>query len=92
MAQAEVQAAPVEMASAPQPEPVELAALGPAPVSDSVGFAAVEAAVNMIEPAPVAVAAVEEAPLIKASAGPAKAAAPSAPVKHGTNIASATAF
>ena len=81
LAQAEVPAAPVEMASAPQPEPVELAALGPAPVSDSVGFAAVEAAVNMIEPAPVAVAAVEEAPLIKASAGPAKAAAPSAPVK-----------
>ncbi|MBA4305611.1 MAG: pilus assembly protein TadD [Sphingopyxis sp.] len=81
LAQAEAPSVPVEMASAPQPETVELAALGPAPVSDSVGFAAVEAAVNMIEPTPVAVASVEEAPLIKASAVPAKAAAPSAPVK-----------
>ena len=36
---------------------------------------------NEVESTPVAVAAVEEAPLIKASEGPAKAVAPSAPVK-----------
>lgn len=56
---------------------VELAAIGPAPVADSVGFAAVETAVKMAEPEAVAVA---EAPLIKAPEGPAKAATP-APVK-----------
>jgi Flp pilus assembly protein TadD len=56
---------------------VELAAIGPAPVADSVGFAAVETAVQMAEPEVVAVV---EAPLIKAPEGPAKAASP-APVK-----------
>ncbi|MBL0924707.1 MAG: SPOR domain-containing protein [Sphingomonadaceae bacterium] len=66
---------PVEV-PASQPA-VELAAIGPAPVADSVGFAAVETAVQMAEPEDVAVA---EAPLIKAPAGPAKAAT-SAPVK-----------
>lgn len=62
---------------------VELAAVGPAPVSDSVGFAAVESAVRMIEVAPSTMA---EAPLIRAPEGPSKAqavatAAPVKPVK-----------
>ena len=51
---------------------VELAAIGPAPVSDSVGFAAVESAVRMIEVAPSTFA---EAPLIRAQEGPSKAQA-----------------
>ena len=74
--QPDVMSAPI---SAPLPA-VELAAVGPAPVSDSVGFAAVETAVRMIEVAPSVMA---EAPLIKAPEGPAKAqaAAFAAPVK-----------
>ena len=55
----------------------ELAAVGPAPVADSAGFAAVEAEVKVAEMAPQPV---YQAPLIKAPVGPAKAAAP-APVK-----------
>lgn len=62
--------APVEV-PASQPA-VELAAVGPAPFADSVGFAGVETAVQMAEPEAVAVAA--EAPLIKAPESPAKAA------------------
>lgn len=77
LAMAEVPVAPVE--TAPQPTMAELAAVGPAPVADSIGFAAVEAAVKMAEEAPVAAA--QDAPLIKASEGPAKAAVSPAPVK-----------
>jgi D-alanyl-D-alanine carboxypeptidase len=66
-------------AEVPASQPVvELAAVGPAPVADSIGFAAVETAVQMAEPEAIAVAA--DAPLIKAQEGPAKAATP-APVK-----------
>jgi D-alanyl-D-alanine carboxypeptidase len=78
LAQADVQAAPVEMAYA-QPA-VELAAIGPAPVADSAGFAAVETAVKLAEVEPVA-APVFEAPLIKAQQGPAKSASAPKPVK-----------
>ena len=56
----------------------ELAAIGPAPVADSAGFAAVESEVKIADVATVP--PVYEAPLIKASAGPAKTAA-AAPVK-----------
>jgi D-alanyl-D-alanine carboxypeptidase len=77
MAQAEMPAAPVEVAAIPPA--AELAAVGPAPVSGSAGFAAVEEYVKMSEPA-VAVAAAE-APLIKAQEGPAKSNVATAPVK-----------
>ena len=63
--------APVDV-PASQPA-VELAAVGLAPAAESVGFAAVETAVQMAEPEAIAVAV--EAPLIKASEGPVKAAA-----------------
>lgn len=76
LAQAEIPAAPMEF-TAPAPA-VELAAVGPAPVADSAGFAAVETEVKIAEAAPVA--PVFEAPLIKASEGPAKTAS-AAPVK-----------
>lgn len=68
-----------ELAAAPLPA-VELAAIGPAPVADSVGFAAVESEIKMVDVAPSVLA---EAPLIKAQEGPSKAAvaAPAAPVK-----------
>ncbi len=72
LAQADV-AAPAEVAPV-----VELAAVGPAPVADSAGFAAVESEVKIAEAAPVAPA--YEAPLIKAAEGPAKTAT-AAPVK-----------
>jgi len=71
LAQAEL--APVEMApsaDAPSAPAVELAAVGPAPTSDSVGFAAVENDVKLADSV-VSVPAYE-APLIKASEGPAK--------------------
>jgi D-alanyl-D-alanine carboxypeptidase len=74
LAQADV--APAMADAAPL---VELAAVGPAPVADSVGFAAVDSEVKIAEAAPVV--PVFEAPLIKASQGPAKAAASAAPVK-----------
>lgn len=77
MAEADLAAAPVEVAVL-QPA-AELAAVGPAPVSGSAGFAAVEEYVKMSEPA-VAVAAAE-APLIKAQEGPAKSTVAAAPVK-----------
>jgi D-alanyl-D-alanine carboxypeptidase len=76
LAQAEI--APAMVEAAPEPSPVELAAVGPAPVADSAGFAAVESQVKIAEAAPVA--PVFEAPLIKASATPAKTAS-AAPVK-----------
>ena len=78
LAQAEIPAA-AEMA-APFPFVAELAAVGPAPVADSAGFAAVEADVKIAEPAAVAIVAAE-APLIKAQAGPAKSASAPAAVK-----------
>ena len=56
----------------------ELAAIGPAPVADSVGFAAVESAVKVAEAAPVGRRI--EAPLIKAAKVQQKSASP-APVK-----------
>jgi D-alanyl-D-alanine carboxypeptidase len=58
--------APVDV-PASQPA-VELAAVGPAPIADSVGFAAVENAVQMAQAEAV------EAPLIKAPESPVKAA------------------
>lgn len=77
LAQAEVPMAPVEVAvEAPQ---AELAAIGPAPVADSIGFAAVEQAVQMMEPAPIT--KISDAELIKAADGPAKTVAPVVPVK-----------
>lgn len=75
LAQADVAPAFVEAAPA---APFELAAIGPAPMTDSAGFAAVESEVKIAEAAPVA--PVFEAPLIKASEGPAKSAS-TAPVK-----------
>lgn len=74
LAQAEIPAPPMEFAA----PAVELAAVGPAPVADSAGFAAVETVVKIAEAAPVA--PVFEAPLIKAAEGPAKTASV-APVK-----------
>lgn len=79
LAQAEL--APVEAASsmAALSTPVtELAAIGPAPTSDSAGFAAVEAAVKMADTSFTVPA--YEAPLIKAPEGPAKTEV-AAPVK-----------
>ncbi len=75
MAEATPASSPVDLAYTPAPVQ-ELAAVGPAPVSESAGFATV---------APVSqVAAVEtpvfEAPLIKAQTGPAKAVSV-APIK-----------
>jgi D-alanyl-D-alanine carboxypeptidase len=76
LAQADIPAGPADIVS---PAPVaELAAVGPAPIADSAGFAAVESEVKIAEAAPVA--PVFEAPLIKASATPAKTAS-AAPVK-----------
>lgn len=82
-AQADVAApaAPEFADVAPTPEvaaALELAAVGPAPVSDSVGFAAVENYVKVAEATPSEPA--YEAPLIKASDGPAKSGVV-APVK-----------
>lgn len=77
LAQAEVPAAPLEFSV--QEPAVELAAVGPAPVTDSAGFAAVETDVQVA--APVAIAVAAEAPLIKAPEGPAKSATSIAPVK-----------
>jgi D-alanyl-D-alanine carboxypeptidase len=54
------------------PAAVELAALGPAPISHSAGFAAVESYVKVAEATPNRPA--YEAPLIKASQGPTKSA------------------
>ena len=76
LAQADIAPTPVE--AAPAAPAVELAALGPAPVADSAGFAAVETEVKIAAAAPVA--PVFEAPLIKASEGPAKTAS-AAPIK-----------
>jgi cell division protein FtsN len=73
MAQAAVQPAPFEVAVVQSVG--ELAALGPAPVSNSAGFAAVETAAKVADAPSV------EAPLIKVPAGPAKMAVPAAPVK-----------
>ena len=75
LAQADVAPALAEVAPAAT---VELAAIGPAPVTESAGFAAVENEVKIAEAAPVA--PVFEAPLIKANEGPAKSASV-APVK-----------
>lgn len=75
MAQAEVPAVPAEVSA--EQSAVELAAIGPAPLPDSAGFAAVESDIKMVEVAPSVLA---EAPLIKAQEGPAKAAL-AAPVK-----------
>ncbi len=63
---------------------VELAAVGPAPVSDSAGFAAVENYVRAAEAAPSQPA--YEAPLIKASEVPAKSFV-AAPVKLAVSYA-----
>lgn len=60
----------------------ELAAVGPAPVADSVGFAAVETEIKIADVAPSVLA---EAPLIKAQAGPSKEAV-SAPVASVTPV------
>lgn len=79
VAQAEAPAAPVEFAA--QEPAVELAAVGPAPVTDSAGFAAVETDVQVAAPVAIAVAAEAEAPLIKVPEGPAKSATAIAPVK-----------
>jgi D-alanyl-D-alanine carboxypeptidase len=76
LAQADIAPAPAELA--PAAPAVELAAVGPVPVADSAGFAAVDAEVKMAEAAPVA--PIFEAPLIKANQGPAKTAS-AAPVK-----------
>ena len=77
LAQAEISDTPAEIAAmAPA---AELAAVGPAPVADSAGFAAVEEAVKMAVVEQVA--PTYEAPLIKASAGPAKTAS-AAPVNN----------
>ena len=54
----------------------ELAAVGPAPIADSVGFAAVETGIKMVDVAP---SVFTEAPLIRAQNGPSKEAV-SAPV------------
>lgn len=103
-AQAEV--APVEqvpsMATVSTPA-AELAAVGPAPTSDSAGFAAVETAVKMADNS-VTVPAYE-APLIKATEGPAKTEvaapvklaladvpAPRAPSVSGTHLVQLGAF
>ena len=77
LAQAELPPMPVETI-VPQPA-AELAAVGPAPVADSAGFAAVEEYVKVA--APEAVAVVSDAPLIKAQDGPAKSTVSAAPVK-----------
>jgi D-alanyl-D-alanine carboxypeptidase len=76
LAQADIAPVPAEIA--PVAPTVELAAIGAAPVADSAGFAAVDTEVRMAETA--AVAPVFEAPLIKATEGPAKTAS-AAPVK-----------
>jgi D-alanyl-D-alanine carboxypeptidase len=76
LAQADI--APVAAEIAPVAPAVELAAVGPAPVADSAGFASVETEVKMAEAAPIA--PIFEAPLIKATEGPAKTAS-AAPVK-----------
>lgn len=83
LAQADI--APVVDAQLPAAPVVELAAVGPAPVADSAGFAVVEADVKVAEavpfvPVPMPVVAMFEAPLIKAAEGPAKTASP-APLK-----------
>lgn len=70
LAQADI--APLPVATEPASPAVELAAVGPAPIADSAGFAAVESEVKIVEARPVA--PVFEAPLIKAPATPAKAA------------------
>ncbi len=57
--------APVSVSSA------ELAAIGPAPVAENKGFAAASSEASVAMSAPVAMA-LEEAPLIKADAGPVK--------------------
>ena len=77
LAQAEMPVVPVD-AGFSQPL-VELAAVGPAPVADSVGFAAVEPEVKIAAAAPIA--PVAEAPLIKAAESPVKAVATRTPVK-----------
>jgi len=64
---------------APVVAETELAAIGPAPAADSVGFAAVEAAVQTSEPAPVL--KISDAELIKAQVGPMKTEMTKAPVK-----------
>ena len=64
-------AAPEFANVAPAPA-VELVAIGPAPVSDSAGFAAVEKSVKVADTTPNRPA--YEAPLIKASQGPVKSA------------------
>lgn len=79
LAQAQTPEAPVAV-TANQPA-VELAAIGPAPVADSAGFAAVESDIKIVEVAPSVVA---DAPLIKALEGPAKSASV-APVKIAMN-------
>lgn len=76
LAQADI--APLPVAAVPASPAVELAAVGPAPIADSAGFAAVESEVKIAEATPVA--PVFEAPLIKAPATPAKAAS-ATPVK-----------
>lgn len=76
LAQPDTPGAPVEIAAAPPA--AELAAIGPAPVADSIGFAAAESQIKMVEVAPSAIVA--DAPLIKAQEGPAKSASV-APVK-----------
>lgn len=78
LAQSGVQSDPTY--SAPEVPAVELAAIGPAPVADVAGFAAVEADVKLAD-AVMAASPVPEAPLIKAQTGPAKSASATAPVK-----------
>lgn len=76
LAQADI--APVVDAQLPAAPVTELAALGPAPVAESAGFAAVEADVKVAEATPFV--PVFEAPLIKAALQPVKTAA-AEPVK-----------
>jgi D-alanyl-D-alanine carboxypeptidase len=75
--QAQAALAPAPVEAAPVVAQAELAAIGAAPVADSEGFAAIETEVKVAEAAPATPAF--EAPLIKASDVPVKAAV--APVK-----------
>lgn len=92
-AQADVATTAVPESSDAAPEPaaapaVELAAVGPAPVSESTGFAIVENYVKFADTAPRP--PVYEAPLIKASEVPAKSFV-AAPVKRAVSYIPAAA-
>lgn len=77
LAVAEIAPSMASLSDQPTQPAVELAATGPAPVSESAGFTLAEEDIRMA----VAQPAVEEAPLIKAAPSPAKTMAAAAPVK-----------